>query len=99
MAGRTCEICLAQGTEGDQEREAPLARVLIEDRVVALCEVHHAEVAKSGITTLAALGELYRESDGLRAGLPRRSPLDRRVFPPRPEGRRRHDGRRDDDID
>lgn len=97
MAGRTCEICLAIGTAVD--RGLPLTRVLIEDRIVALCEAHSAEVQQARVTTLAELAELFRERTGLRTALPRRSPLDRRVFPPRPEGRRRQGGRRDGDSD
>ncbi len=40
-----------------------------------------------------------KETDGRRSLVTRRSPVDRRVFPPRPEGRRLAVGRRTIDRD
>jgi hypothetical protein len=96
---RCCEVCAALGAGepvGGSARPK-LRRVLIEDRIVALCDVHADAVAEDGIGTLAALRSLFPEPLGRRSLVSRRSPLDRRVFPVRPEGRRRSFGRRADD--
>ena len=93
-----CEICGADSRES-APTATPLTRVLIEDRVVALCESHVAEVEQAGIERLSDLFDLFKEQSGQRGAPERRSPLDRRVFPPRPEGRRYGGGRRIDDSD
>jgi hypothetical protein len=72
-------------------------RVVVEDRIVALCPAHAASFEASGATTIAELRNAFLESAGHRSLVGQRSPLDRRVFPPRPEGRRRGDGRRASD--
>jgi hypothetical protein len=82
---RACEVCSSK---------LRIRRVLVQDRVVALCDEHAAEVRVSGASTLEALCALFPETGGQRSRIDRRSPLDRRVFPPRPEGRRRSAGRR-----
>ncbi len=87
---RKCEICA--DTKGRKRR------VLIEDRVVALCDEHAAAVQMSGVTTIDALRGLFSEPDGRRSLVERRAALDRRIFPARPEGRRRDDGRRAGDA-
>jgi len=92
---RVCEICEARGAALDQEPSGKLTRLLLDDRVLALCDEHHAQVRAAKVRHLAELFELFREPDGQRAALSRRSPVDRRVFPPRPEGRRRGRERRD----
>ena len=102
-----CEICGAYSRESAptarttcaRQRATPLTRVLIEDRVVALCESHLAEVEQAGIERLSDLFVLFKDQSGQRGAPERRSPLDRRVFPPRPEGRRYGGGRRIDDSD
>jgi hypothetical protein len=78
-------------------RRGKLRRILVDERVVALCNEHAAAALDHGVTTLSALRRLFPESDGRRSLVPRRSPLDRRVFPARPEGRRRSSGRRSGD--
>jgi len=93
-----CEICGADSRES-APTVTPLTRVLIEDRVVALCESHLAEVEQAGIERLSDLFVLFKDQSGQRGAPERRSPLDRRVFPPRPEGRRYGGGRRIDDSD
>jgi hypothetical protein len=62
---------------------------------VELC-AEHAEAARAAsVETLSELKALFPEPTGKRSLVDRRAPLDRRVFPPRPEGRRRApDGRR-----
>ncbi len=88
----TCEACGREATARSRIR-----RVLVDDRIVALCDEHAAEFQLSGAGTLEQLRALFPESDGRRSKVERRAPLDRRVFPPRPEGRRMGDGRRADD--
>jgi hypothetical protein len=89
---RRCEVCQALGRQrGDQ----PLRRIAVDGRIVALCR-EHAECAK--VETLDELRARFPESSGARSLIDRRSPLDRRVFPARPEGRRCNDGRRVSDA-
>jgi hypothetical protein len=72
--------------------------MLVEDRLVRMCEEHAARFRLSGAGTLASLRALFPEPDGRRSLLERRAPLDRRAFPARPEGRRRGGGRRDGEV-
>jgi hypothetical protein len=96
MASR-CEVCSSLVAMGGEPElgSGVIRRVLVEDRVVALCDVHAEAVLGSGVETIAALRALFIESGGTRSLVPRRAPLDRRVFPPRPEGRRLGTGRRE----
>jgi hypothetical protein len=71
--------------------------VLVGERIVLLCDEHAAEVRKKGGIDVPELREAFMEPGGRRSVVDRRSPLDRRIFPPRPEGRRHDDGRRRDD--
>ena len=89
---RTCEACGREPTGRNR-----LRRVLVDERIVTLCDEHAAEFQLSGAGTLEELRALFPETDGRRSMVARRAPLDRRVFPPRPEGRRMGDGRRADD--
>ena len=95
MPPRVCEIC-SVGSTGQHQA---VTRVLIEDRIVALCDDHLAEVERAGVKRLSQLFALFPEPTGQRRAPERRSPLDRRIFPARPEGRRRGGGRRDTDTD
>jgi len=90
---RKCELCATQKTRAAHE-PGKLRRVLVEDRVVALCEPHAAKVRERAPTTLAELRRAFTERRGQRSLLERRAPLDRRAFPARPEGRRTGGGRR-----
>ncbi len=90
---RTCEAC-GQAPKG----RSRIRRVLVNERIVALCDVHAAEFQLSGASTLDELRALFPEPGGKRSLIQRRAPLDRRIFPPRPEGRRMGDGRRNDDA-
>ena len=90
---RTCEVCLTKGSQS----KSKVRRLLIAERIIALCEEHAETAQKSDAQTVDELHELYTEVSGRRSLLPRRSPLNRRVFPARPEGRRRNDGRRAED--
>ena len=92
---RRCEICEA-GSDSNVA-SGKLRRLLVGDRVVALC-LPHAEAAEAfDATTIEQLRALFVEEGGRRSLLDRRSPLDRRVFPARPEGRRAGEGRRSGD--
>jgi hypothetical protein len=88
---RACEIC---ANEGAADAHGKVRRFLIEERVVSLCEVHAARYRSSGKTTLVEVSAMFREESGRRSLITRRAPLDRRVFPARPEGRRHNEGRR-----
>lgn len=95
MAPQVCEIC----SVGSTKQNRAITRVLIEDRSVALCDDHLAEVERAGVERLSQLFALFPEPTGQRRAPERRSPLDRRIFPARPEGRRRGAGRRETDSD
>ena len=74
-----------------------IRRILIGERIIALCDEHAAEAQMNDPQNVDEMRELFSEPEGRRSLLPRRAVLDRRVFPPRPEGRRRGDGRRASD--
>lgn len=97
---RRCEVC-ASATAGvaPEAGRVKLRRLLVGTRIVALCERHAQLASMAHAAELPELRALFPEPNGRRSLLPRRSPLDRRVFPPRPEGRRASSGRRWDDID
>ncbi len=95
-----CEVCAgleAAGAELSSKRRGTrlFRRILIETRIFRLCDEHAAEVHLQQLDTIADVLTHFREPGGKRSVLERRAPLDRRVFPPRPEGRRRGDDRRD----
>ncbi len=92
---RPCEVCA--GTKG-QGKVGSDRYLLIEGRVVALCASHLSAVKRSKIKTLAALHKVFQETTGVRSLVSRRASSNRRVFPARPEGRRKADGRRWDDA-
>jgi hypothetical protein len=81
-----------------------MSRVVIEGRSMLLCRDHAATVLSEMPETFDALRELFVGLDHeagpvteRRSPLPRRDPDDRRVFPPRLEGRRMSNGRRASD--
>jgi len=88
---RSCEVCegLGEPTHGKPHF------VRIEGRILVLCEDHCRQCA--GVERLDEAYTTFREDGGGRSGLGRRSPVARRVFPPRPEGRRMGAGRRLED--
>ena len=93
---RKCELCAALKVRvgAAEHGAAKLRRVLVEDRVVALCAAHAQKVKEQAPATIAELRAAFTERHGKRSLLQRRAPLDRRAFPARPEGRRASDGRR-----
>jgi len=96
---RKCELCATIKTRlsAAEHKPAKLRRVLVEDRVLALCALHAEQVKQRAPVTLSDLRTAFRERNGQRSLLQRRAPLDRRAFPARPEGRRASDGRRSSD--
>ena len=86
-------------TAGTAHAPLKLRRVLLDGRIVALCEEHARLARSASVESLGELSRLFTEPDGRRSLLPRRSPLDRRVFPARPEGRRASFGRRGTDVE
>lgn len=98
---KQCEACASLGRDGGSPKKADRIRnLLVEGRLVLLCEMHAEQVHESGLENVDQLRQLLTEPAGLRSLMDRRSPLDRRIFPPRPEGRRHTVGRRsmDDDL-
>jgi hypothetical protein len=92
---RKCELCPAVTTRHSATDHKPkLRRVLVEDRVLALCERHAEKVRAQAPATLSDVRQAYAERRGRRSMLERRAALDRRAFPARPEGRRASSGRR-----
>jgi hypothetical protein len=79
-------------------KAAKLRRILLEDRILALCEAHAAKVRAAAPASLTELRSLFQERRGKRSLISRRAPLDRRLFPARPEGRRASSGRRSGDA-
>jgi hypothetical protein len=95
-----CEVCERERRLGD-EASVPPARsrfVAVEGRLLALCGRHAMQVLRAGVTTVEGVRALFQERTGGRSLVDRRSPLDRRMFPPRPEGRRLAYGRRSTDV-
>src|SRR5690242_9823680 len=96
---RKCELCATLETRlsAPEHKPSKLRRVLVEDRVVALCGAHAEQLKQLAPETLNELRAAFKEQQGQRSLLPRRAPLDRRAFPARPEGRRASSGRRASD--
>lgn len=95
-----CAVC------GDVEAALGMSRVVIEGRALTLCREHAGAVAREMPETFEEMRALFigvaldRASiDERRSPIPRRDPEDRRVFPPRPEGRRASPGRRAGDLE
>ena len=105
-----CEVCnalavsetdgvgAASGTTTTSSSPAT-RRVLIEHRVLTVCDHHAARIELARVTNLDQLRRLFTEQEGRRSLISRRTPLDRRMFPPRPEGRRMGRGRRVSDVE
>jgi hypothetical protein len=95
-----CEVC------GAVETALGMSRVVIEGRALTLCREHASIVASAMPETFDELRALFvgtaldrSPTDERRSPIPRRAPDDRRVFPPRLEGRRASAGRRASDAD
>jgi hypothetical protein len=86
-----CDVCHEAGRHR--------TRLVFGERVIHLCPVHARVALRAEPLTLEALRELFRVEGEKRSPLPRRAIQDRRMFPPRPEGRRASDGRRATDLE
>src|SRR6185436_10074214 len=62
---RPCEVC--SGLEPLHPAGGRTRRLLIEQRIVALCDQHAAAYRSSGISTLAELRAMFVESSGRRS--------------------------------
>jgi hypothetical protein len=95
-------MCAALETRSSASEQRPkaikLRRILIEDRIVALCDAHAVKVRERAPGSIGELRRLFREQKGKRSLIGRRAPVDRRIFPARPEGRRASTGRRAGDA-
>jgi hypothetical protein len=87
-----CEVCATLGREKIKGK-----RVLVGERLISLCPAHARVLASLPVAGVDELRTLFREGGGKRSLVERRQELDRRVFPVRPEGRRRSSGRRQRD--
>lgn len=99
----SCAVCGGLETNG-----ARMSQVLIEGRALELCRSHAAMVVTSMPETFAELRALFvgmgpdptlSGQKERRSPIDRRSPEDRRIFPPRPEGRRASGRRASDPRD
>lgn len=90
MSEPSCAVC------GDGHTAANLSRVVIQGRALDLCRAHATTVVTAMPRTFEDLRGLFVDVilPSPRAAFDRRAPLDRREFPPRPEGRRLGIGRR-----
>jgi hypothetical protein len=95
-----CAVCGGRAILGTR-----MSKVVVEGRALALCRAHASTVAAAMPETFEDLRALFvgtgvdlhaRSLPGpdRRSPIHRREPEDRRIFPPRIEGRRRGDGRR-----
>ena len=89
----SCLVCAAEGQV--RAVASRLSRVTVQGRTVILCREHASQVAAHMPKTWEELRAIFAGPNDRRSPIPRRvDPDDRRVFPPRPEGRRRSLGRR-----
>ncbi len=104
-ANGVCAVCGAQAAAG-----ARMSRVVVEGRTLELCRSHAAAVAAAMPETFEDLRGLFvgatldvdvmirlGSMSERRSPIQRRESDDRRVFPPRAEGRRQGTGRRTTD--
>jgi hypothetical protein len=108
MARKTVSRCAACGTT--DPLGGSMSRVVVDGASLCLCRAHAAMVASALPSTFEDLRAVFRglETPLLagrgpgqverRSPIARRAELDRREFPPRPEGRRTSGGRRSGDA-
>jgi hypothetical protein len=93
-----CLVCTARGKKRPTPSRA--SRVIIQARTVVLCREHAGMVAINMPKTWEELRAIFIATVDRRSPIPRRLENDnRRVFPPRPEGRRASYGRRKPDSE
>jgi len=96
---RGCLVCTARGRS---QKPSPYrtSRVTVQAKSLLLCREHAGLVAIQMPKTWEELRAVFAARIDRRSPIPRRVDNDdRRVFPPRPEGRRRSFGRRKSDSD
>ena len=89
----SCEVCSTLGWP----QKGPGKRVLLGERLVTLCASHARVLPSLPKAGVDELRQAFKEKLGKRSLIDRRQDLDRRVFPARPEGRRRGQDRRTTD--
>jgi hypothetical protein len=93
-----CEACTSDRHSEHCPKVAHRVRnVLIGNRIVQLCDEHARRALEGSIPDVETLMQLARPLGERRSPIDRRGPFDRRMFPPRPEGRRLESTRRQDD--
>jgi hypothetical protein len=96
--GRQCEACSALELSGHKPlRTTRIRTLLVADRLFCFCDTHADVVRDAAPKSIEDIRDLLKEPDGLRSLMARRSDVNRRIFPPRPEGRRRSQARRSSD--
>jgi hypothetical protein len=99
MEAASCVVCTSRGATKVPNPNR-ISRVTIQARTVTLCREHAGLVAIHMPKSWADFRAIFVGSVDRRSPIPRRVENDdRRVFPPRPEGRRRPYGRRVVDAD
>ncbi len=97
---KQCEACAQLALRGESPPKGSRIRnLLVGGRLVYLCDAHVEDVGNLDFHHVENVRQLLRETEGQRSLVTRRSPIDRRIFPPRPEGRRLAAGRRSTDGD
>lgn len=108
MGRKTISRCAACGTL--DPLGGAMSRVVVDGHSLCLCRLHAGMVASALPATFEELRAVFRGMDTplligrgpdgteRRSPIARRAELDRREFPPRPEGRRAKAGRRASDA-
>ncbi len=92
---KQCEACSVLARQAEKPPGSNRIRnLLVGGRLVRLCELHAKAVRVHNPNSVDEIRETLKETDGSRSLVTRRSAVNRRVFPPRLEGRRLRAGRR-----
>lgn len=95
---KQCEACSALALRGHKPlRTTRIRNLLVAGRLFRFCDTHAEVVRNADPSGIEDIRNLLKEPDGLRSVVARRSDVNRRIFPPRPEGRRRSEARRSTD--
>jgi hypothetical protein len=95
---KQCEACSALALSGHKPlRTTQIHNLLVAGRLFRFCDAHAEVVRNVDANNIEDIRNLLKEPDGLRSLVARRSDINRRIFPPRPEGRRRSEARRSPD--
>ena len=86
---KQCEACSGLPQSGGKSLGAVRVRnILVGGRLVYLCDAHAEAVQALNPRHVDDIRRLLKEASGHRSLVERRSAVNRRVFPPRPEGPR-----------